>query len=261
MKRSTVALAVANIVAYLAMVVVNGLANALPLNGRQTGEISDAYPNLFVPAGLTFAIWGLIYLLLLGFVVAGLVAALREGEAAGEVARIGPLFLVSSGANLAWIFAWHWERIPLTLVLMLVILGSLIWTCLRLDIGRRSVGPATRLTMHLPFSVYLGWITVATIANVTALLVSIGWGGLGIGPVTWTVSMIVVASAITLAVIVTRRDLAYTLVIAWAFLGIYLERTAEGDAPAVAWTAIAAAGVLTAAAVGGRVRAHRRGRT
>ena len=145
MKRAATLLAIVNVVAYIAMVVVNGLANALPLNGRGTGEISDSHPNLFVPAGLTFSIWGLIYLLLLGFSVYGLVASIRGSEGADGVTRIGSFFAISSLANLGWSFAWHWEVIWLSVVLMLVILATLIAAYLRLDIGRRLVGAPTRL--------------------------------------------------------------------------------------------------------------------
>jgi benzodiazapine receptor len=139
-------------------------------------------------------------------------------------------------------------------MLMLAILGTLVAIYLRLGVGRAPAPLTTRLVLHLPFSVYLGWITVATIANVTALLVSVDWGGLGVAPATWTIVMILAATAITVAVILTRRDLAFTLVIAWAFLGIQLKRTGLGDAPAIAWTAIVAAGALVALALVWRLR-------
>jgi hypothetical protein len=249
MKRSTVILAALNALSFVAMVVVNGLANALPLNGRGTGEISDSYPNLFVPIGLTFSIWGLIYLLLLGFTLFGLVVALKGSERAEGVKRLGPFFFLSSLANLGWIFAWHWERLALSLVLMLVILASLILGYLRLGIGRERFDLWGKLFLQIPFSVYLGWITVATIANVTALLVSLEWGGFGLSEVVWTVIMILAAVVITLAMIMTRGDVAYTLVVVWALLGIFLKRSAADDAPAVAWTAIIGAAALLVAAI------------
>jgi hypothetical protein len=246
MQRSPVTLAVINGVAFLATVVVNGLANGLPLNGRGTGEISDLYPNLFVPAGLTFSIWGLIYLLLLGFCTYGLVHAIRAGERATSVLRIGPFFIVSSLANIGWIFAWHWQRMGLSVALMLILLTALIVLYLRLEIGKQPVDLLQKVFFHLPFSVYLGWITVATIANVTALLVSVEWGGAGLSEAVWTIGVLVVAVAITCVVIVTRRDLGYALVVVWALIGIYLKRSADlaEPAPAVAMTALAGAGGL-----------------
>jgi hypothetical protein len=242
------------------MVVVNGLANALPLNGRGTGEISALYPNLFVPAGLTFSIWGLIYLLLLGFCVHGLVVAVRAKGRGEPLARVGPLFVVSSLANAGWIFAWHWQKLGLSVALMVVLLASLVAIYLRLDIGRASTDGWTRLLVHVPFAVYLGWITVATIANVTALLVAIEWDGFGIPPVTWTVAVIVVAVAVALTVLATRRDAAYAAVVVWALVGIHLARSAEVGSPAsvVAWTALGGAALLALAAVAGRIMSSRR---
>ena len=249
-------LALSNAAAFVAMVVVNGLANGLPLNGRGTGEISDQYPNLFVPAGVTFSIWGLIYLLLLGLCVYGLIVAFRGRESAESVARLGPYFVLSSAANIGWIFAWHWQRIGLSVGLMLVLLSSLVFAYLRVGVGRRRDERWTRLWVHLPLSVYLGWITVATIANVTALLVDLEWSGFGLSEVTWAVVMILVAVVIGALMLFTRGDLAFALVIAWAFGGIYLERSSELTAPvpAVAWTALIGAAVLVVTGVLVRVR-------
>ena len=260
-KRREVVLAAANAAAFVAMVVVNGLANGLPLNGRRTGEISALYPNLFVPAGLTFAIWGLIYLLLAAFCVHGLVVALRPRQDAAWLRRLGPLFVVSSLANAGWIFAWHWLAIGLSLVLMLVLLASLVLAYLRLGIGKEPAGLVDRLLVHLPFRIYLGWITVATIANVTAWLVALGWDGLGLPPSAWAVGVIVAAVAITLAVVVTRDDLPYALVVVWALVGIHLARSGDSaePAPAVSTAALAGAGLLLVAALAHRVLRGRRG--
>jgi hypothetical protein len=206
--------------------VMNGLANALPLNGKGTGELSDLYPNLFVPAGLTFSIWGLIYLLLLGFVGFQVVCAVRgQGERAALDA-IGPWFVVSSAANSLWIVAWHWQRIGQALLLMLLLLASLLAIYLRLGVGRARPRASRRWLVELPVSVYLGWITVATIANVTTLLVDMGHSDLPPGPVFWTVTVILVAVLLAGLMILTRSDLAFASVVAWALLGIWLKRRA-----------------------------------
>ena len=170
MTRSRYAFPALNTVGLILVLALNGLANALPINGVTTGGVSDRYANLFTPAGLTFSIWGLICLLLTAFVVYGWVAA--RGDRDSFSGGVGPWFFVSCLANSGWILAWHYRLLPLSLVLMLVLLGSLLAVYLRLGIGLTGVSRHERLLVHLPFSVYLGWITVATIANVAVLLVS-----------------------------------------------------------------------------------------
>lgn len=232
-----------NALACIGVIVVNSLANILPLNGVGTGELSDLYPNLFVPAGLTFSIWGIIYILLIGFAIYGIKAAFSSSTDASFLKSIGPWFLLSCIANMAWIFAWHWQKVGLSLVVMLFLLASLIIIYLSLSSGGESF-PAERVLVKLPFSVYLGWITVATIANVTALLVRLEWGGFGLSGVFWTVAVIVTAVVITALVIWPRRDAGYSLVVIWALLGIVLKRSALGDAPAVTVAAALGMGVI-----------------
>jgi hypothetical protein len=214
-----------NLIAFAATVVINALANALPINGRTTGELSDLYPNLFVPAGVTFSIWGLIYLLLAVFAIYQMVVPFGS---AGFVEKIGPFFILASAANVGWIFLWHYQRVSAALIVMLVLLASLMILYLRLGIGVETVPWRQRLLVQLPFSVYLGWITVATIANATAVLVHIDWNRFGASAELWTVVVLVVAALITLAVLFTRRDLFYALVILWALLGILLKGLAAG---------------------------------
>ncbi len=256
--RSVLVFAVLNLLGFLGVIVVNGLANALPINNRTTGELSDLYPNLFVPAGLTFSIWGIIYLLLAIFIVYQLVCAVRRGPGGSSfIDRIGVLFFISCLANIGWIFAWHYEMVPLSLLLMLVLLGPLIAIYLRLNIGKSGAGRAERYFVHLPFSIYLGWITIATIANVTALLVNINWGRFGLSEQFWAVAVIIVGIAIALWVLFSRRDAYYPLVVDWALLGILLKRLSVPEVPAqgVVLTAIAGLVIITAAVI---VQAARR---
>ena len=221
-------LSILNLVGFLGTIVVNGLANALPLNNKTTAELSDQYPNLFVPAGLTFSIWGVIYILLAIFVIYVLIIAIKNNtQKSAFIGNIGILFFISSLANIGWIFAWHYEVLPLSLVLMLVILGSLITIYLRLHIGKSNSTPSEKYLVHLPFSVYLGWITIATIANVTALLVSMRWNTFGLGEQFWAVAVIIVGIAIALSVLFMRKDIFYCLVVDWALLGILLKRLAD----------------------------------
>ena len=225
-------LSILNMLGFLGTVIVNGLANALPINNKTTGQLSDQYPNLFVPAGLTFSIWGLIYILLAIFAIYQLAMVIRKDtQQSSFIERIGLFFFGSSVANIAWIFAWHYEIVPLSLLLMLLLLGCLVAIYLRLSIGKSASTKSEKYLVHLPFSVYLGWITIATIANVTALLVDINWNTFGLGEQFWTVAVIVVGIAIALSVLFTRRDIFYCLVVDWALLGILLKRLTVETVP------------------------------
>jgi hypothetical protein len=213
-----------NVTGFLGTVVVNGLANALPINNKTTGQLSDQYPNLFVPAGLTFSIWGLIYILLAIFVIYTLLRAIRACDGESFINRIGILFFLSCIANIGWIFAWHYEIVPLSLLVMLLLFGCLLAIYIRLAIGNKGPTAKQQYMVHLPFSVYLGWITIATIANVTALLVDLNWSRFGLSEQFWAVAVIVVGVAIALGILIRRQDIFYCLVVDWALLGILIKR-------------------------------------
>jgi len=230
--RSVLILSILNLLGFLGTVVVNALANILPINNITTGALSDLYPNLFVPAGLTFAIWGLIYVLLGIFVIYPLIPRVRRDPQKVEfVQRIGPLFFISCLANIGWIFAWHYQILPLSLIFMLILLGCLLVIYLRLNVGKSETTRAEKYFVHVPFSVYVGWITIATIANVTALLVNINWNTWGLGEQFWAVAVIVVGIAIALSALFTRKDIYYSLVVDWALLGILLKRLSVTTGP------------------------------
>ena len=225
-------LSILNLIGFIGVTVVNALANILPINNKTTGELSDQYPNLFTPAGFTFSIWGVIYVLLGIFVIYHFIVALRKDTPkSSAVQRIGALLFISCMVNIGWIFAWHYEVLPLSLGLMLLLLGCLIAIYLRLNIGKSDATKTEKYSAHAPFSVYLGWITIATIANVTALLVDINWGALGLGEQFWAVAVIVVGLAIALGVLFTRRDIFYCLVVDWALFGILMKRLAVETIP------------------------------
>jgi hypothetical protein len=231
-EKSLVGLRALNAAGYLLVLVVNALANALPINNKTTGELSDQYPNLFVPAGLTFSIWGLIYLLLGVFVVYQLLLRPRQGAPAPSfLRRIGPAFVISSLANAGWIFAWHYERVLLSLIIMVILLLSLIRIYVRLGIGRPGALRKEKILVHLPFSVYLGWISIATIANATALLVHVRWNRFGLGEPFWTVMMIAAGIVLALLALYLRRDVFYALVVDWALAGILLKRLSVDPEP------------------------------
>jgi len=204
-----------NLLFFAATIVMNYLANALPLNGKTTGELSDAYPNLFVPAGVTFSIWGVIYILLLIFCVVQFTTSHQA-----VISRIGWLFGISCIFNALWIVAWHYERLPLSLILMLGLLVSLIW--INIFIKDMPFG-----FFKAAFGIYLGWICIATIANVTALLVTYGWGGFGISEETWTIIMIIVGTLVV-ALAIWRLDNPFIgFAVVWAFVGIMIKRQSD----------------------------------
>ena len=227
-----------NLLAYVVVVIVNSIAGAIGINGLQTGAISDKYATLIAPAGYVFSIWGVIYLLLLGFVAYQLSAKMKESP---FQEKIGYLFIASCIINICWLLLWHYEMIAASVLLMLGLLLTLITIYTRLGIGVEKVSRNEMLLVHLPFSVYLGWITVATIANIAAALVSLGQTELILGAVNWTIGVIVVAVLITGIVLWKRRDLGYAAVIVWALVGIYVKQSALVP---VAYTAIIGAAVV-----------------
>ena len=226
-------------VAYIAMVIVNGLANGLPINNRSTGAISNAYPNLFAPAGITFSIWGLIYLLLAGYALYQFVKKDQKTEDLSK--KINPFFIATSLANILWIFAWHYDFIGLSVLIMATLLILLIKIA---DVLRaEQLTPREKLFISAPFSVYFGWITVAAIANITVFLVSIGWNGFGIADFIWTSVILLVGALIGILRMRKDNNSAYGLVLVWAYSGILFKHLSagsfNGQYPSVIVTAIA----------------------
>ena len=225
---------IVNIIATVLMIVVNILANALPLNGQETGAISDRFAIYFVPAGYVFSIWGLIYLFLIGFTVYQALPAQRENA---RLRRVGYLYALSSALNIIWIFLWHYNVFVGTIIAMLGLLATLIAIYVRLGIGVTPVKAAEKWLINVPFSIYLGWITVATIANASQLLRFLNWGGWGIAPQAWAILMIAAATIVALLMALTRRDIAYLLVLVWALAGIGVKHLAAPAVSAAAWFA------------------------
>ncbi len=225
---------IANILSVVLALTVNILASALPLNGQNTGEISDRFQVYFVPAGYVFAIWGVIYL---GWIAFAVYQALPAQKESPRLRRLGYLFALSGVFNAAWLFCWHYNAFGLSVLVMLTLLGLLIASYLRLNVGLTPVGAAEGWSVDVPFSVYLGWISVATIANVTDWLYFVGWDGLGIAPQVWAVILLVVASAVGLGMALTRRDSGYLLVFVWSFAGIAVKQASTPLVANSAWTA------------------------
>jgi hypothetical protein len=223
MQSNTAVLRAANIAAFIITVIVNSIAGSTTLiGGVQTADVSNKYPTLVTPAGFTFAIWGIIYVLLGVFVV---YQALPKQRSSGYIERISWLFVLSSIFNITWIFAWQYEILWLSVVLILGFLLTLIAIYLRLNIGKSKVPLGERLAVHLPFSVYLGWISIATIADISLTLVAYGWDGFGVAPEIWALIVIAVALVLTMLMLGIRKDIAYALVVIWALVGISANQT------------------------------------
>lgn len=199
---------------FLGMVSINALAVLLPINGQSTGAISDLYPNGFTPAGFTFGIWSVIYLWLLVFVVAQWFFAHKI-----FYKELAFNFILSCVANVAWILAWHYLLPWLALVIMLVLLAIL--TRMFLLMEKQPLGVTEKFLFQYPFHVYLGWISVATIANTAAVLVSTGWTGAPFTQGSWTISMLIIATGLSMFMVIRFKSVFYSIVTVWALYGIF----------------------------------------
>lgn len=240
---SRATLPILNTIVLVITLTSNYLSNALPYNGITAPELSDKWDVLFKPAGYVFSIWGLIYLGLLAFIIYQFIAEKKEND---FVERIGFWFIVNGLANSVWLLAFHYEIYWLTVVIMLVILYSLIQ--IYTGLNNTVVSSNTeRFLVRTPFSIYLAWICVATIANLTIFLESIGWEGFGISDLIWLV-VVLLAGLYICWLFAMRADIAFTLVFVWAFAGVAVQNAAFPDASTVAWGATVVAGLLAALA-------------
>ena len=232
---------VVNIISVLLTIVFNILANALPLNGLNTGEISDRFQVFFVPAGYVFSIWGLIYIGWIAFAVFQALPSQRENP---RLVRLGYWFAVSCLANIGWLISWHYEYFAVGPFILAALAILLIVAYLRLEIGRARVSAAERWCVQFPFSIYLAWATVATIANISSTLYFLGWGGWGIAPEAWAAIMLGVATVVGVLVFLTRRDFAFVLVLIWAFSGIAVKHSSTTLVMGAAWLMTAVLAVM-----------------
>ena len=220
--KNSILLKILVLITFLGMITANILANTLPINGINTGAVSDSYPNLFAPAAITFSIWGVIYILLACYTLYQMgIFGKKDSLDSLLTGRINILFIVSSLANTIWIFMWHYQNILISVILMLVILICLI----RINqiIVKADLTKKEQFWVKLPFGVYFGWITVATIANITTYLVSIGWTGGGTSEEIWTIIILIVGLIIAVLTTCRFKSVAYGLVIIWAYTGILIK--------------------------------------
>jgi len=232
------ALAVVNALALLATLVVNSLATSLPMNGQTPSEIAARFSSYYIPADFTFGIWGPIYLALIVFVV---YPFLPQQNGSPVTTRIGWLFAVNCVANGAWVVLWQYEYFAVSPLPMVAMLGSAAVIYLRLDIGRARTSARDWWMLHMPISLYLGWLCVATISNISCVLEVTGWGMWGLGSETWMLIMLGITGLLAFTIAWQRRDAVILLVLTWALFGIGIK---HADTPTVANGSYAVAGLL-----------------
>lgn len=245
-------LAILNAFFFLLHLVPAQLTQLKLLSGQTIGEVSDKYFTLFTPAGVTFAIWGVIYLALSAFCIYHLVRAFKEDashEANRAISRMGYLFMLNNLATGLWTIVWVHELLLVSVGLILLQLVTLVLIQLRVGIYNPERSLASRWFTQFPLSIFFGWICIATVANISAMLVGYNWHGFGLSPEFWTMFMITVATAITLFVVYKRRNAFVGLVTIWAFYGIILKHkelklTSSPDIITTAWLCLALVALL-----------------
>lgn len=220
-----------SIAAFIIVIFVNYISNALPLNGLTQRDLSDRYTSLFTPAAFTFSIWGVIYLALAAFVVYQALPAQRNNTL---VSKVSKLFIISCFTNIAWLFAWHYEFVSLSLLVMFGILATIVTIYRTLNINIRQATWKERLFLRLPFSMYTAWITVATMANISVVQNAMGWDDVFMSATSWTLLKLAIVGVIGAIVVLKRLDFIYGFVIAWAAFGIMSKQV---DTPMVAGAA------------------------
>lgn len=206
------------VIALISVITINALANILPLNNQTTGEISNRLPVLFTPAGYVFSIWSVIYVLLIVWLV-GMWKKRQQDEVI--YTKRSTLFIISCVLNIAWIYLWHYEKFLFTVIVMIGLLITLVL------LYRTFPDSDNSIKSRLPISVYLGWISVATIANISYVLTYYEWNGWGLSDPLWAVIMMTIGTALALHIRYHHFDIAYVFVFIWAFIGIAVRNGLE----------------------------------
>lgn len=232
---------IAAILALVITLIANGISQAGTVIPNTVQEVANAYPIFFLPANYVFGIWGLIYTGLIAYVIFQALPAQRDQA---NLKAIGWVFVVSCAANALWLVLFLTLQFWLSTVAMLILLGCLVTIYQRLGIGRKTVSSPMQWFVHLPFSIYLGWISVATIANFTYALYDAGWNGFGIAGETWAALLMIVAGILAVIMLMRFRDIAFALVVVWALVGIAAR---YGSVSAVVTPALVVAGLIVLA--------------
>ena len=239
MKKS---LQILNGIAFGSTIFVNYLSNTGILDGKTIGNVSDNIKSLFTPAGYAFSIWGLIYLLLFGFAIYQGKSLFKKRKEDSFVEKIGIWFIISCIANCLWIFSWIYGYTGLSCVFIFLLLIALLKIVVNLNINLNKVSTSKFTFLHLPFIIYSGWVTVASVANVSSYLVKIDWNGFGISDEIWTIIMILIAVIINALMLFKKNMSAFALVGAWALIAIGVANQTKENT--VGFIAFLAAGFL-----------------
>ncbi|MFW9844353.1 MAG: hypothetical protein ACFFEV_07245 [Candidatus Thorarchaeota archaeon] len=239
-------LQIVNILAIVITIIVNAIVEAIPLNGVTSKDVSDYFPSLFTPPGYVFSIWSVIYTLLIIFMI---YQALPSQRDASYLKPTAVFFVIGGIINDSWLILFHYAYAQpalyaITPILIGLFLVLMLYTYVRLEIGVANVPTKTKLAVHLPISVYAGWVSLAFIANIASVLNVIIPGIPQAIQEIWTALVIIVALAITLLMLVLRRDAAFGLVVIWATIGI---STAQSAIPIIYFSAIGTALVVALA--------------
>lgn len=215
---------ISNAIALLVTIIVNYLAAAGKLNGKTVADISNQYHNYFTPASYAFSIWSVIYLGLFGFVMySGRNLFIKDKSDDEIILKVGWWFILSCLANSLWIVFWVNNILWATVLIMIFLLFCLIKIILNLNMEMDYHPFKKYLFIYWPFAIYAGWITVATIANISAFLVKTDWSGSGISPVLWTIIMIGIAGLVNLLVLWKRNLREFAIIGVWGITAIAVE--------------------------------------
>jgi hypothetical protein len=214
---------ITTLVAIIGSIAINTISNIFPLNGLNIGVLSNTLfaPVHITPANYAFAIWGVVYTGLLAFGLYQLQPSQRRNP---RLQHSGYLLAIACLSQCIWIYLFLARLFPLSVLAMVGILLPLMGIYQRLGVGEPNMPRQERWFLQVPISIYLGWITVATILNIANALYSVNWNGWGIDPIGWTVIMMVVSAAIAAIVMYQRRDPAFSLTIVWALVSIAIRQ-------------------------------------
>lgn len=253
MKNLKTGIKISVMITFLAMIIVNLLAETLPINGLKTGQVSALYPNLLTPADFVFSIWVWIYLLLAGYVLyqSGLFCKKKKMPRFPMSFDVGVYFSAASLAFICWLLVWHYEMIAMSLILIVVLLACVL-QILQIVSDQKLTRKET-LFLRLPFSVYLAWLSIATGINMTVYLVSLEWDSFcGIEP-TWTILLLLVGLLIGIKAVLKEKHAAFGFVYVWAYAGILTKHLSPngfvGQYPGIITVLIASLIVLLPASV------------
>lgn len=216
-----------NFIFFIIAFSVSNLSQLKLFGGQTNADVSAKYETVFTPAGVTFAIWGVIYLSLFAFTIYHLISARKDdvqAEASQAVLKIGNLFILNNIATTFWVFAFTYEYIFLSMVLIIIQLITLLMIFIELNLWDVHKSFKNKLFTQFPLSIYFAWLCVANVANISVFLVSVGWSGWGISESTWAIILISIVTLISLFIVGVKRNIFFGMVVLWAFYGIILKR-------------------------------------